>query len=58
MSKQKPYAEIRDWVNMSQTPLIINRKAVKPGGSFKGEAPRFLIRTGALRPKVKVKGTK
>ena len=57
MSKPKPYAEIRDWTNVGQVDLLIDlpggngkRVTVAPGKTFKGEAPRLLIRSGALRP--------
>ena len=57
MSKPKPYAEIRDWTNVGAVDLLLTapgdngkRVTVAPGKTFKGEAPRLLIRSGALRP--------
>ena len=54
MSKPKPYSEIRNWTNVGTADLLIDqdgkRVTVAPGKTFKGEAPRLLIRSGALRP--------
>ncbi len=63
MSKAKPYSEIRDWTNVGSVDLLIDAKGkrvvVAPGKKFKGEAPRILIRSGALRPTLpKPKGAK
>ncbi len=46
----KPYAEIRNWTNVSQLTVTVDGKTIAPGKTYKGEAPRFLIRSGALRP--------
>ncbi len=54
----KPYAEIRDWTNVSTLTVTIGKKTVAPGKTFKGEAPRHLIRSGVLRPTVKKAGGK
>ena len=48
--KAKPYSEIRNWTNVSLLTVTVDGKTIAPGKTFKGEAPRLLIRTGALRP--------
>lgn len=53
--KAKPYDEIRNWTNVSLLSVTIEGKTVAPGKTYKGEAPRHLIRSGALRPTVKPK---
>ena len=51
--KAKPYAEIRNWTNVSLLTVTVDGKTVAPGKTYKGEAPRHLIRSGILRPTVK-----
>lgn len=48
--KAKPYAEIRNWTNISLLTVTVEGKTILPGKTFKGEAPRHLIRSGVLRP--------
>jgi len=54
----KPYADIRTWTNVSLLTVVVDGKTVAPGKTYRGEAPRFLIRSGALRPTPKKAGTK
>ncbi len=48
--KAKPYAEIRNWTNISTLTVTVEGKIIRPGKTYKGEAPRHLIRSGVLRP--------
>ena len=48
--KAKPYSEIRNWTNVSLLTVTIEGKTVAPGKTYRGEAPRPLIRSGILRP--------
>lgn len=60
MTKPKPYSEIRDWVNVGVADLYVEvgteakpkTIVVRAGERYKGDAPRSLIRSGALRPYV------
>ena len=49
-AKAKPYSEIRNWTNVSLLTVTVDGKTIAPGKTYRGEAPRFLIRSGALRP--------
>ena len=48
--KAKPYSEIRNWTNISSLTVTIEGATVGPGKTYRGEAPRTLIRSGILRP--------